>query len=80
MSVNARAGDIVAAYPGGSCRATTRVQSVTDAGGSDMVIYGDWYFDDGRMESLEVYAGMCYEADEDELKAAEEAYHKRNKL
>ena len=80
MSVKARKGDIVAAYPGGSCRATTRVLGVKDAGGGDLLLTGDWYFDDGRMETLEVYAGMCYESDEDELKEAEKAYRNRNKL
>jgi len=79
MSVDARTGDIVAAYPNGStCRAITRARNITDAGGGDLLIHGDWYFEDGRMESLAVYAGMCYTATEDELKEVEKAHQWRN--
>ncbi len=80
MSVKARRGDIVAAYPGGSCRAIARVLEVKDAGGGDLLLTGNWFFEDGRMESLEVYAGMCYESDKDELKEAEKTYQNSNKL
>ena len=81
MSVDTRPGDIVSAFPNGSdCRAVTEVQRVTDAGGGDLIIYGDWFFEDGRRESLEVYAGMCFKSDQDELKEVEMAYQNCNKF
>ena len=78
MPTDVQVGDIVAAYPAGSpVRAVVQVSQVTDAGGGDWIVHGTWYFEDGHMESLEVYAGMCHKATGQELEEAKQAYRDR---